>query len=145
MTQNRATDLPEFAQRLDTLRRERFRSLSAFAKACGVPLSSMHSYVFAQNDPTRWSLLRIAKACGVSVEWLACGAGEAPEPPKPISLPSPDFEGHVEALIPSIRPVLAAIEAGEPVELWMLYRLKANMEVADHALTRVQAARGKPC
>lgn len=36
----------------------------------------MRSYLKGENDPSRESLVRIAAACGVSLEWLAAGRGE---------------------------------------------------------------------
>jgi len=51
-----------------------FRSRAAFAKAAGIAPSSLQSY-FEGTEPNRMTLLALADAGGVSLEWLARGRG----------------------------------------------------------------------
>lgn len=53
---------------------QRVGSVSALAKKAGVSQSGIRRY-FNGGEPTRPHLIGLARAAGVSVEWLATGAG----------------------------------------------------------------------
>jgi hypothetical protein len=60
-----------------------FRSRAAFAQAAGIPPSSLQSY-FEGTEPNRMTLLALADAGRVSLEWLARGRGyKEPHPQVP--------------------------------------------------------------
>ena len=83
-------DRDGFASRLEAVRQERgAKSVRAFALAIGVHPTSMRSYLKSMNDPTRENLIRIARHCAVSVEWLATGRG-----PKHPETYYPELIGH---------------------------------------------------
>ena len=44
-----------------------------FAKKAGIGYSTVHNYLQAVSSPTLENLVLLAKAGGVSVEWLATG------------------------------------------------------------------------
>lgn len=45
----------------------------AVAEASGISLGALNNYLRLVNDPSAASLVKIAAACGVSLEWLATG------------------------------------------------------------------------
>lgn len=61
----------EFRKRLQTCV-DKAGSIYALAKKAGLPQNTIRRY-FADSEPTRPKLLAIAKASGVSVQWLATG------------------------------------------------------------------------
>src|SRR5580704_4018272 len=61
-----------------------FRSRAAFAQAANIPASSLQSY-FEGAEPSRLTLMALADAGRVSLEWLICGRGykeRRPQVPK---------------------------------------------------------------
>jgi len=50
-------------------------SMRSFAKKAGVHPASISQYLTGKTEPTRPTLIAIAEAVGVSVEWLATGRG----------------------------------------------------------------------
>ncbi len=53
-------------------------SVHAFAQLAGQPPSTIHKYLREGSEPSRWSLVRMAAAGGVTVGWLAAGEGATP-------------------------------------------------------------------
>lgn len=49
-------------------------SVAGFARRVGVPAANVHTYLRGMN-PQVDKLVRIATACGVTVDWLATGQG----------------------------------------------------------------------
>jgi len=83
-----------FIERLEEIA-TKFRSRAAFAKAAGIPPSSLQSY-FEGTEPNRTTLLALADAGRVSLEWLARGRGyKEPHPQVP--------DGYVEISCYDIR------------------------------------------
>ncbi len=68
-------------KRLEQLKIEKGRgakklSGNQFADFCGIKQRTMAGYLCGKSEPTYQNLLMIAKACNVSVGWLAAGEGE---------------------------------------------------------------------
>jgi hypothetical protein len=63
-------------------------SRAALAKAAGIPITSLQSYITSGSEPGRIALVALARAAGVSVHWLATGEG-----PKAASIAP---EGYIE-------------------------------------------------
>ena len=53
-----------------------------FAEHCGVQDSTMRGYLLGKYEPTIENLKKIARACNVTVGWLADGEGEESEVPQ---------------------------------------------------------------
>lgn len=66
-------DAPPFKERLQLLIGQ--RSVNAFAKVCGVPESTLRSYLSGRSNPGIEHAQRIADACGVNRYWLVTGLG----------------------------------------------------------------------
>lgn len=66
-------DTPPFKDRLQLLIGQ--RSVNAFAKVCGVPESTLRSYLSGRSNPGIEHAQRIADACGVNRYWLVTGLG----------------------------------------------------------------------
>ncbi|MFA7346873.1 MAG: helix-turn-helix transcriptional regulator [Desulfurivibrionaceae bacterium] len=64
----------KFAERLNSL----LSGLSgnAFARKCGIKQTTMSGYLNGLSEPNRENLIKIARACNVTVGWLADGEGE---------------------------------------------------------------------
>lgn len=54
---------------------QKLGSVNALAKASGIPQSTIRNY-FTDGEPSRYNIVAIAKAAGVSVSWLATGESE---------------------------------------------------------------------
>jgi phage repressor protein C with HTH and peptisase S24 domain len=82
----------EFRRRLRLIMQQ-FGSVADLARAVGVSDNAIYKWVSGRGQPGMISLVNLAKAAGVSVEWLATGRGTAaksrPEPQPEIE--SPDF------------------------------------------------------
>lgn len=66
-------DLESFAERLrETVGQ---RSARAFARDAGISDRSLREYMNAQTEPSRPALVGMARAGGVSIDWLATGGG----------------------------------------------------------------------
>lgn len=73
MSKQKIRDVP-FSERMHSLL-SRFNSKSEFAKAVGATVSSLERWLSGESDPSRSNLVSLAKAAGVSLEWLATGEG----------------------------------------------------------------------
>jgi phage repressor protein C with HTH and peptisase S24 domain len=62
----------KFRNRLNLLV-SKHRSVSAFARSCGVSDSVVRKWLDGISDPSREYIVAVAQACGVSVGWLAAG------------------------------------------------------------------------
>jgi len=62
-----------FVDRLSECR-EKFGSVNAYAVAAGLNPTTVHGY-FKDREPTRPTLVALAKAAGVNVQWLVAGEG----------------------------------------------------------------------
>jgi len=62
-----------FTERLRTLLDG--RSARAFAQVAGVPTTTFNKIVNGVSEPTRPTLIAIARAAGVSLDWLVAGRG----------------------------------------------------------------------
>lgn len=74
------TAVPGFRAEVGTRLREletRFKNRAAAAKAAGVAKSTLQNWIEGKSDPSFEGLVKLANAAGVSVEWLATGAGTA--------------------------------------------------------------------
>jgi len=49
---------------------------NAFARKCGIKQTTMSGYLNGISEPNRGNLIKIARACNVTVGWLADGEGE---------------------------------------------------------------------
>lgn len=78
---------PNFVQRLEELS-GRAGSMTALAQAAGLSPGSLQNYLEG-GEPTRPTLIALAEAGAVSVEWLATGNG--PNRPNAWELPSPGY------------------------------------------------------
>ncbi len=76
-----------FVERLQMLVAERGASLS-LAQAIGVPNNTLHAWLHG-SEPGRDNLIKVARATGVSISWLAVGEGEMRpnRPPQGYALP----------------------------------------------------------
>lgn len=63
--------ISSFSSRLTTLIGN--DSVNAFALKCGVSEAAIRKYIKKESEPNLKTLVAIALACGVSVEWLAVG------------------------------------------------------------------------
>ena len=85
-----------FAARLATLV-ERHKSAEQFAESMGASPSALRKWLKGQAEPRRDTLVALARAAGVSVEWLATGRGpkrprwEAAEPPPGLAETGPEY------------------------------------------------------
>jgi phage repressor protein C with HTH and peptisase S24 domain len=66
----------EFRQRLRLIMQQ-FGSIADLARAVGVSDNAIYKWVAGRGLPSTISLVNLAKAAGVSVEWLATGKGAA--------------------------------------------------------------------
>lgn len=85
------------------------KSTSAFARKAGLSQSGLHR-IEAGGDPTLKTLIALADAAGVSIQWLATGQGSpsgAPQPIAPSDEPAPEFDQDF-ALIPRYEVNLSA-------------------------------------
>src|SRR5579863_9807110 len=64
----------EFRQRLRLIMQQ-FGSVADLAQAVGVSDNAIYKWVSGRGQPSISSLVNLAKAAGVSVEWLATGRG----------------------------------------------------------------------
>ncbi len=77
----------------------------AISRASGIPLSTLNDYL-KSNDVRFSRMAIIAKACQISLDWLAFGPKEEVDPPREISLLRPDLlyaPAHFWALFVLIR------------------------------------------
>ena len=80
----------EFRRRLRLIMQQ-FGSVADLARAVGVSDNAIYKWVSGRGQPGMISLVNLAKAAGVSVEWLATGRG-APAKDKPQARSSePEF------------------------------------------------------
>ena len=70
----RESEVEGIGNRIQELRRNG-ESIAGFARRVGVPEANIHTYLRGMN-PQVDKLVRIARACGVTVDWLATGRGE---------------------------------------------------------------------
>ncbi len=70
-----------FAQRLHALATHR-GGQATLSAASGIPKTTLAKYVSGESEPNVSRLIALARAGGVSVEWLACG-DEMPMSPSP--------------------------------------------------------------
>jgi phage repressor protein C with HTH and peptisase S24 domain len=66
----------EFRRRLRLIMQQ-FGSVADLAKAVGVSDNAIYKWVSGRGQPGMTSLVSLAQAAGVSVEWLATGRGES--------------------------------------------------------------------
>jgi len=86
----------EFRRRLRLIMQQ-FGSVADLARAVGVSDNAIYKWVSGRGQPGMISLVNLAKAAGVSVEWLATGRGNpakgkpdtraAPEPVEFVTMP----------------------------------------------------------
>src|SRR6266446_10288153 len=80
----------EFRRRLRLIMQQ-FGSVADLARAVGVSDNAIYKWVSGRGQPGMISLVNLAKAAGVSVEWLPTGRG-APAKDKPQARSSePEF------------------------------------------------------
>jgi phage repressor protein C with HTH and peptisase S24 domain len=79
----------EFRRRLRLIMQQ-FGSVADLARAVGVSDNAIYKWVSGRGQPGMISLVNLAKAAGVSVEWLATGRG-APAKDKPQASTEPEF------------------------------------------------------
>lgn len=136
----------EFHDRLKYLLAKE-KSTSAFARKAGLSQSGLHR-IESGGDPTLKTLVAIANAAGVSVQWLATGQGSpsgAPQPIEPPDATAPDFDQDF-ALLPRYEVNLSAgpglIPAHEDVEERLAFSkawLRRNLiNAAQSGLVRVR-------
>ena len=71
----REAEVAGIGERIKELRRSG-ESVAGFARRVGVPEANIRTYLYNGMCPRADKLVRIAAACGVSVDWLATGRGE---------------------------------------------------------------------
>ena len=74
----------EFGRRLRLIMQQ-FGSVADLAKAVGVSDNAIYKWVSGRGQPSMTSLVSLAQAAGVSVEWLATGRGASTKDPMDIS------------------------------------------------------------
>ncbi|MGH7840166.1 MAG: XRE family transcriptional regulator [Candidatus Binataceae bacterium] len=72
-----STDVEEEFRRRLRLIMQQFGSVADLAKAVGVSDNAIYKWVSGRGQPSMASLVNLAQAAGVSVEWLATGHGLA--------------------------------------------------------------------
>ncbi len=81
----------EFGTRLRLIMQQ-FGSVADLARAVGVSDNAIYKWVTGRGKPGMISLVNLAKAAGVSVEWLATGKGEPLKAkPAPRAVPGSEF------------------------------------------------------
>ncbi|HUN57756.1 MAG TPA: helix-turn-helix transcriptional regulator [Candidatus Binataceae bacterium] len=79
----------EFRRRLRLIMQQ-FGSVADLARAVGVSDNAIYKWVSGRGQPGMISLVNLAKAAGVSVEWLATGQGTpAKEKAETVAVPEP--------------------------------------------------------
>jgi phage repressor protein C with HTH and peptisase S24 domain len=74
----------EFRRRLRLIMQQ-FGSVADLARAVGVSDNAIYKWVAGRGQPSMISLVNLAKAAGVSVEWLATGKGLSAKSEGPVS------------------------------------------------------------
>jgi phage repressor protein C with HTH and peptisase S24 domain len=74
----------EFRRRLRLIMQQ-FGSVADLAKAVGVSDNAIYKWVSGRGQPSMTSLVSLAQAAGVSVEWLATGRGGSTKDPPDMS------------------------------------------------------------
>jgi phage repressor protein C with HTH and peptisase S24 domain len=92
----------EFRRRLRLIMQQ-FGSVADLARAVGVSDNAIYKWVSGRGQPSMMSLVNLAKAAGVSVEWLATGRG-APAKAKTESYGSLEPSEYVSTPRHVIRP-----------------------------------------
>lgn len=83
------------------------------AKKAGVSTSVLSKWRRGESEPTRTSLVAMARAAGVSVEWLATGEGDPDQgAAAPTGLGAPDIS--LDALEEVVEKVLALLDQRRP-------------------------------
>lgn len=67
---------------------------NAFARKCGIKQTTMSGYLNGLSEPNRENLIKIARACNVSVGWLADGEGETAPGQQPVIASHPNRESN---------------------------------------------------
>src|SRR5277367_2850740 len=88
----------EFRRRLRLIMQQ-FGSVADLARSVGVSDNAIYKWVSGRGQPGMISLVNLAKAAGVSVEWLATGRG-TPAKGKPES-PAPAAESSEFIIMPA--------------------------------------------
>jgi phage repressor protein C with HTH and peptisase S24 domain len=83
----------EFGTRLRLIMQQ-FGSVADLARAVGVSDNAIYKWVTGRGKPGMISLVNLAKAAGVSVEWLATGKGQ-PVKVRAVHQPSPPVGSNV--------------------------------------------------
>lgn len=89
-----APDRAAFSERLKDCE-TRAGGQSALARLAGITQSTIRGYMKRQTEPPRDILIQIAEAAGVSLLWLATGAG--PMEPEPVVTPQNPVIGQLDA------------------------------------------------
>lgn len=83
------------------------------ADMTGMSTSVLRSWRAEKSDPSRTSLIKVARAAGVSVEWLATGEGDPDQgAAAPTGLGAPDIS--LDALEEVVEKVLALLDQRRP-------------------------------
>lgn len=93
-----------FMMRLNALSEEA-GGISKLAMKTGIPYSSLRKWINGESEPNRARLVKIARGCGVYVEWLATGTG--PREPQ---------EGRPYAISRATEPADAPASAAQAAE-----------------------------
>lgn len=62
--------IPTFRERMLMLKDERRVTWRVIEEQTGIPYSTLQTYMVRDVDPRAYSLIRISKVFGVSVDWL---------------------------------------------------------------------------
>lgn len=82
---------------------------NAFARKCGIKQTTMSGYLNGVSEPNRENLIKIARACNVTVGWLADGEGEVhPQTTASNIVAGPEITRHV--------PLISFVQAGDWTE-----------------------------
>jgi len=133
----------EFRRRLRLIMQQ-FGSVADLARSVGVSDNAIYKWVSGRGQPGMISLVNLAKAAGVSVEWLATGRG-TPAKGKPES-PAPAAESSEFIIMPAHLLRAAAgrssIQSGQIVD-YLSFRadwLRRTLNADAKSLVLIEAA-----
>lgn len=116
------------------------------AKAAGVSTSVLAKWRAEQSDPSRSNLVKMARAAGVSIHWLATGEGD-PDPgaaqPAEDAQSAPDLDTlediatKILALLESRRPDLSAKARARIIRLVYEFYIKQDKPMDQASLDNV--------
>ena len=78
----------EFAQRMEKILEIFNGNVSELARQAGIAPPSAKRWITGESDPQMSNLVKLARAAGVNVQWLATGEGAQYPTQSPLEIPS---------------------------------------------------------